>query len=113
MAAACALAPTISAGDVVQFQDGRFVRVEHHEIHGAYAKLDFGNGTLWMPRERIEHISRAGLVVYGERTDRPREIYARADRDRPRRRSVRAPETTRVPETVWTATLDERAGSRR
>ena len=70
LATALALSCTLAgAGEVVRFQDGRYLKVEGHQIHGDAVKLMMENrSTMILPRNRIESI-RSGQVTVFPATD--------------------------------------------
>ena len=68
LAITAALALTCSlAGDteVVRFQDGRYLEVEGHQVHGDAVKLIMANqSALVMPLARIDSIRSGSVVLY-------------------------------------------------
>lgn len=65
LAVVLAALSSATAGELVEFVDGRYLRVESHEAVGAFIRLDVAASSfLVIPAERVEAIQRGGLVVY-------------------------------------------------
>lgn len=62
LALSCSLA---GAGEVVRFQDGRYLKVEGHQVHGEAVKLMMANQSIIvLPLERVDSIRSGGVMIY-------------------------------------------------
>ncbi len=62
LALSCSLA---AAGELVRFQDGRYLKVEGHQIHGEAVKLMMANQSiLVLPLDRVDSIRSGPVVIY-------------------------------------------------
>ena len=68
--AALALTCTLAGGgEVVRFQDGRYLEVEGHQVRGDAVKLILANqSALIMPLERVDSIRSGRVVLYAAAT---------------------------------------------
>jgi len=66
VAAVASVAP-VSAGELVRFQDGRYLEVERHEVRGDAVRLILAPGAVVAcSTSQVEWIERAGLRVWGD-----------------------------------------------
>ncbi|MBD3868986.1 MAG: hypothetical protein IFK94_12740 [Acidobacteria bacterium] len=98
LTAALALTCTMAgAGEVVRFQDGRYLKVEGHQVHGEAVKLMMANrSVLVLPLNRIDTIRSGDVVVYAAGiswTTSPQELQAVALK--PRRNLPETPDRER------------------
>ena len=87
----------VGAGEVVRFQDGRYLKVEGHQVHGEAVKLMMANrSVLVLPLNRIDTIRSGDVVVYAAGiswTTSPQELQAVALK--PRRNLPETPDRER------------------
>jgi hypothetical protein len=69
--------PAAGAAELVEFVDGRYLRVESHTAVGTFMRLDLtASSFLVIPAERVESIQRGGQVVYRSKPTDPVREYA-------------------------------------
>ena len=62
LAFSCTLA---GAEEVVRFQDGRYMKVEGHQVSGEVVKLNLANSSsMVLPLDRVDSIRSGRVVVY-------------------------------------------------
>ena len=62
LAFSCTLA---GAEEVVRFQDGRYMKVEGHQVFGEVVKLNLANNSsMVLPLDRVDSIRSGRVVVY-------------------------------------------------
>ena len=67
-ALSCSLA---GAGELVRFQDGRYLEVEGHQVHGDAVKLFLANRSVMvLPLERVDFIRSGRVVLYAASENR-------------------------------------------
>jgi hypothetical protein len=66
VAAVLALSSTLAgAEEVVRFQDGRYMKVEGHQVSGEVVKLNLANSSsMVLPLDRVDSIRSGRVVVY-------------------------------------------------
>jgi hypothetical protein len=83
---ALALTCALAGGEVVRFQDGRYLKVEGHQFHGEAVKLMMANqSVLVLPLDRIDSIRSGKVTVYtaGITKPAPQELQAVARKRQP------------------------------
>lgn len=74
LAVVSALALTCSmagAGELVRFQDGRYLEVEGHQVHGDAVKLFMANRSVMvLPLARVDSIRSGQVVLYAASDNR-------------------------------------------
>ena len=88
LTAALAVGWTLAgAGEVVRFQDGRYLKVEGHQVHGDAVKLMMANQSIIvLPLARIDSIRNGHVLVYAANRSRmtsTQELQATVRKTRP------------------------------
>jgi hypothetical protein len=70
--------------EVVRFQDGRYMKVEGHELLGKAVKLNLDNDSLVvLPLDRIDTIRSAGQLIYSADSVEPQGKIGEQQPERP------------------------------